>query len=50
MQLKIYDIENKTRVPTKFRYPFYIEMIWYVIEKYVYRLTGHSYLAETINS
>ena len=49
MQLKIFNIENKTRVPQKFRYPFYHEIIWYVIERHVFRSTGNSYLNEIRN-
>uniref|UniRef100_A0AAY4A587 [histone H3]-dimethyl-L-lysine(36) demethylase n=1 Tax=Denticeps clupeoides TaxID=299321 RepID=A0AAY4A587_9TELE len=44
MQLNIYGIEDRTRVPTKFRYPFYYEMCWYVLERYLYSLTNVSYL------
>ncbi|XP_078523649.1 lysine-specific demethylase 2B isoform X2 [Lissotriton helveticus] len=44
MQLHIYEIEDRTRVHAKFRYPFYYEMCWYVLERYVYCLTKHSHL------
>uniref|UniRef100_A0A671MR49 Lysine-specific demethylase 2A-like n=1 Tax=Sinocyclocheilus anshuiensis TaxID=1608454 RepID=A0A671MR49_9TELE len=44
MQLYIYNIEDRTRVPTKFRYPFYFEMCWYVLERYLYCLTNTSHL------
>ncbi|KAM6977924.1 LOW QUALITY PROTEIN: lysine-specific demethylase 2A-like [Aplochiton taeniatus] len=44
MQLNIYNIEDRTRVPTKFRYPFYFEMGWYVLERYLFSLTNTSYL------
>ncbi|XP_056890968.1 lysine (K)-specific demethylase 2Aa isoform X2 [Takifugu flavidus] len=43
-QLNICNIEDRTRVPTKFRYPFYYEMCWYVLERYVFSLTKTSYL------
>uniref|UniRef100_A0A8C7TIU9 Lysine-specific demethylase 2B n=1 Tax=Oncorhynchus mykiss TaxID=8022 RepID=A0A8C7TIU9_ONCMY len=39
MQLSIYEIENRTKVHSKFRYPFYNEMCWYVLERYVHCLT-----------
>ncbi|KAM9539566.1 lysine-specific demethylase 2B-like isoform 5-T5 [Salvelinus alpinus] len=45
MQLSIYEIENRTKVHSKFRYPFYNEMCWYVLERYVHCLTKRSYLA-----
>uniref|UniRef100_A0A8C7DVU2 Lysine (K)-specific demethylase 2Ab n=1 Tax=Oncorhynchus kisutch TaxID=8019 RepID=A0A8C7DVU2_ONCKI len=44
MQLNIYNIEDRTRVPAKFRYPFYYEMCWYVLERYLYCLTNTSHL------
>uniref|UniRef100_A0A1A7XUH1 [histone H3]-dimethyl-L-lysine(36) demethylase n=1 Tax=Iconisemion striatum TaxID=60296 RepID=A0A1A7XUH1_9TELE len=44
MQLSIYNIEDRTRVPAKFRYPFYYEMCWYVLERYIYCLTNISHL------
>ncbi|CAL8349985.1 unnamed protein product, partial [Boreogadus saida] len=44
MQLHISSIEDRTRVPAKFRYPFYFEMCWYALERYVFSLTGTSYL------
>ncbi|XP_028271549.1 lysine (K)-specific demethylase 2Aa isoform X3 [Parambassis ranga] len=44
MQLNICNIEDRTRVPVKFRYPFYYEMCWYVLERYVFSLSKISYL------
>nr|XP_005989042.1 PREDICTED: lysine-specific demethylase 2B isoform X4 [Latimeria chalumnae] len=44
MQLRIYEIEDRTRVNAKFRYPFYYEMCWYVLERYVYCLTKRTHL------
>ncbi|XP_061900125.1 lysine-specific demethylase 2A [Entelurus aequoreus] len=44
MQLNIYSIEDRTRVPAKFRYPFYYEMCWYALERYLYCLTNVSHL------
>lgn len=32
------------QVPQKFRYPFFTEMLWYVLEKYVYCLLGNTHL------
>uniref|UniRef100_A0A6P8P528 [histone H3]-dimethyl-L-lysine(36) demethylase n=1 Tax=Geotrypetes seraphini TaxID=260995 RepID=A0A6P8P528_GEOSA len=46
MQLRIYSIEDRTRVPNKFRYPFYYEMCWYVLERYVYCMTNRSHLTK----
>uniref|UniRef100_A0A672IC96 [histone H3]-dimethyl-L-lysine(36) demethylase n=1 Tax=Salarias fasciatus TaxID=181472 RepID=A0A672IC96_SALFA len=43
-QLDVCSIEDRTRVPVKFRFPFYYEMCWYVLDRYVFSLTGTSYL------
>ncbi|XP_064461296.1 lysine-specific demethylase 2B-like isoform X2 [Ornithodoros turicata] len=39
-QLRIAEIEDATHVPLKFRYPFYREMLWYVLQRYVNCLLG----------
>ncbi|TMS22808.1 Lysine-specific demethylase 2A [Larimichthys crocea] len=39
-----YHILRGTKVPVKFRYPFYYEMCWYVLERYVFSMTKTSYL------
>uniref|UniRef100_A0A7R9JX08 [histone H3]-dimethyl-L-lysine(36) demethylase n=1 Tax=Timema genevievae TaxID=629358 RepID=A0A7R9JX08_TIMGE len=44
MQLRIAQIEEKTHVPQKFRYPFFTEMLWYGLERYVYNCLGVSHL------
>ncbi|XP_026102439.1 lysine-specific demethylase 2A-like isoform X2 [Carassius auratus] len=44
MQLYISNIEDRTRVQAKFRYPFFHEMCWYVLERYLYSMTNTSYL------
>lgn len=43
-QLKIAQVEDTTKVPQKFRYPFFTEMLWYVLERYVFCLLGKSHL------
>uniref|UniRef100_A0A7N8WJL0 Lysine-specific demethylase 2B n=1 Tax=Mastacembelus armatus TaxID=205130 RepID=A0A7N8WJL0_9TELE len=48
MQLTIHEIENRTKVQSKFRFPFYYEMCWYVLERYLYCLTKRSYLSQEI--
>ncbi|XP_034047967.1 lysine-specific demethylase 2B isoform X2 [Thalassophryne amazonica] len=48
MQLTIHEIENRTKVHSKFRFPFYHEMCWYVLERYVHCLTKRSYLSQEI--
>lgn len=44
-QLRVAQAEDTTKVPSKFRYPFYIEMHWYALERYVNCLTGKSHLS-----
>ncbi|CAK1590382.1 unnamed protein product [Parnassius mnemosyne] len=44
-QLKIAQVEDVTKVPQKFRYPFFTEMLWYVLDRYVSALLGRSHLA-----
>ncbi|XP_051907376.1 lysine-specific demethylase 2B-like isoform X2 [Hippocampus zosterae] len=48
MQLTIHEIENRTKVHSKFRFPFYYEMCWYVLERYMHCLTKRSYLSHEI--
>ncbi|XP_013859222.1 lysine (K)-specific demethylase 2Bb isoform X2 [Austrofundulus limnaeus] len=48
MQFTIHEIENRTKVHSKFRFPFYYEMCWYVLERYLYCLTKRSYLIQEI--
>lgn len=43
-QLKIAKVEDSTKVPQKFRYPFFTEMLWYVLARYVHTLLGRSHL------
>lgn len=43
-QLKIAQVEDATKVPQKFRYPFFTEMLWHVLAKYAYTLLGRSHL------
>ncbi|XP_045539000.1 jmjC domain-containing histone demethylation protein 1 isoform X2 [Papilio machaon] len=44
-QLKIAQVEDVTKVPQKFRYPFFTEMLWYVLDRYVNALLGRTHLA-----
>ncbi|KAM0725100.1 JmjC domain-containing histone demethylation protein 1 [Formica fusca] len=43
-QLKVAQVEEHTKVPQKFRYPFFTEMLWYVLERYVHVLLGRTHL------
>ncbi|XP_031711827.1 lysine (K)-specific demethylase 2Bb isoform X2 [Anarrhichthys ocellatus] len=48
MQLTIHEIENRTKVNSKFRFPFYYEICWYVLERYLHCLTKRSYFSQEI--
>lgn len=43
-QLQVAHIEEVTRVPTKFRFPFFTEMLWYALDRYIHCLTGRTHL------
>ncbi|XP_044738222.1 jmjC domain-containing histone demethylation protein 1-like isoform X2 [Chrysoperla carnea] len=43
-QLQIAQVEDATKVPQKFRYPYFTEMLWYVLERYVHSLLNRSHL------
>ena len=43
-QLKIAQIEDVLKVPQKFRFPFFTEMLWYMLDKYCYALLGRHHL------
>ena len=44
MQLRVHSLETKTRVPQRYRYPFFVEMMWFVLERYVHCLSGVTHL------
>ena len=43
-QLQIANLEEMTRVPAKLRFPFFVELLWYVLDRYVHCLVGRSHL------
>ncbi|CAI9734561.1 lysine-specific demethylase 2A-like isoform X3 [Octopus vulgaris] len=47
-QLNVCEIEEKTHVPQKFRYPFFTEISWYVLDRYLACLTGKSFLQKSV--
>ncbi|KAL5016594.1 hypothetical protein ScPMuIL_006183 [Solemya velum] len=47
-QLRVTEVEDKTHVPHKFRYPFYNEICWYVLARYLNCLTGKNYLEKPV--
>lgn len=49
-QLKIAQVEELTKVPQKFRYPFFTEMLWYVLARYVHTLLGHAHLEDELEN
>ncbi|KAH9452531.1 hypothetical protein Pst134EB_016484 [Puccinia striiformis f. sp. tritici] len=40
LQLRIHQIENNTKVPKKFRFPFFLPMLWFVACHYLRKLEG----------
>ena len=46
MQLRISHLEEKLKVPNRFRFPFFTDVLWYALERYVHTFTGKSYLTE----
>lgn len=49
MQLRVQKSEEKIRVGKKYRYPFFKEMLWYVVEGVVKHATGRSFLKPISN-
>lgn len=45
MQLRVWEVEDLTKVRAKFRYPFFVELLWYVLVRYVHCLTGRNHLS-----
>ncbi|XP_076434796.1 lysine-specific demethylase 2B-like [Babylonia areolata] len=43
-QLMVANVEDRTHVPQKFRFPFFNEILWYVLDRYLWHLTGKTYL------
>lgn len=43
-QIRVAQIEEMTKVPQKFRFPFFTELQWYTLDKYVYHLLGRTHL------
>lgn len=43
-QLQVSHIEELTHIPNKFRFPFFTEMLWYTLDRYIHCLMGHTHL------
>eukprot|EP00057_Strongylocentrotus_purpuratus_P017252 XP_011671726.1 PREDICTED: lysine-specific demethylase 2B isoform X2 [Strongylocentrotus purpuratus] len=46
-QLGVWQLEDRTRVPNKFRYPFYFEIHWFALARYVEVLLGRQHVRNT---
>ena len=46
MQLEVSALEHRTKVPNRFKFPFYIQLHWYVLDRYVFSLRGKSFLTK----
>ncbi|UYV67134.1 KDM2A [Cordylochernes scorpioides] len=44
MHIKVCKIESSARIPKNNRYPFFVDMLWYVLRSYVNMVTGKNYL------
>ncbi|KHN73632.1 JmjC domain-containing histone demethylation protein 1 [Toxocara canis] len=49
MQLRVRLSEDRIKVAKKFRYPFFNEMLWYVIEGVVRKATGQTFLKPIVS-
>ncbi|XP_073991040.1 lysine demethylase 2 [Rhodnius prolixus] len=49
-QIRIAHVEETTHVPQKHRYPFFTEMLWYVLVRYVHVLLGQPHLREGVDN
>jgi len=43
-QIKIAQVEETLKVPQKFRFPFFNEMLWAILDRYCYALLGRHHL------
>ena len=43
-QLMIAQLEETLKVPHKYRFPFFTEMMWWVLDRYCYHLLGRHQL------
>jgi len=44
-QLKVAQLEETLKVPHKYRFPFFTEMMWWVLDRYCYHLLGRHHMA-----
>ena len=44
-QLKIAQLEETLKVPHKYRFPFFTEMMWWVLDRYCYHLLGRHHMS-----
>jgi len=45
-QLRTTRLEHKLKIPNRFRFPFYTELAWYTLDRYLHCLTGKTFLSE----
>ena len=50
MQLQVYEIEERCKCPTKYRFPFFTEIHWYALERHVHSLTNQCFLTEKLQA
>jgi len=49
-QIRIATVEETTKVPQKFRYPFFTEMLWYTLNRYVHCLLGINFIQNPVET
>ena len=50
MQILVHEMEEKLGVPDDFRFPYFFQIHWYALERYVHILSGKSHLSESLQS
>ena len=48
LQLEVYEMEKRIGVPCHFQFPFFTEIHWYALERYVHTLSGISFLNDEL--
>jgi hypothetical protein len=46
-QIEIFEIETRTKVPLKFRFPYFVRMQWYAAHKYLNLLRNNTILGSS---
>uniref|UniRef100_H2Y539 [histone H3]-dimethyl-L-lysine(36) demethylase n=1 Tax=Ciona savignyi TaxID=51511 RepID=H2Y539_CIOSA len=47
MQLRIAQVEERLKVPGRFRFPFFSEVLWYALDRYLHCLAKKTFLSDS---